>query len=235
MKKLFILLVLGILGLTIYQKGKRVSIPKTKLTKGKETIQTILEKTESAVYHRLKNSLKRAGFASYPQELLLVALKEERILQVYGKKETKINLIKSYPFTAFSGDLGPKLQEGDKQIPEGIYKITYLNPNSSYHLSLKVNYPNEFDRSKTTFTNKKKMGGDIFIHGKAVTIGCIPIGDLAIEELFVLAQKAMSNTIKIIIAPRDFRVRKEYPIIPAIDWEEELYQMIEEQLVGLED
>jgi len=225
MKKLFILLILGILIYAIYQKEKSITIPKTKLIKGKETIQTVLEKIEPTVLYRLKKSIKKAGFTNYPQKLILVVLKDERILQV---------LIKTYPFTAYSGQLGPKLKEGDKQIPEGIYKIAYLNPNSAYHLSLKINYPNEFDKSKTKFSDKKKMGGDIFIHGKAVTIGCIPIGDLAIEELFVLAQKAIRNEITTIIAPRDFRLKKEYPIIESIDWEEELYKMIEKQLVELE-
>ncbi|MEO0339854.1 MAG: hypothetical protein AAF242_11620, partial [Bacteroidota bacterium] len=74
---------------------------------------------------------------------------------------------------------------------------------------------------------------DIFIHGKAVTIGCIPIGDEAIEEVFLLTQKAFNKGIKVIISPRDFRVNPIYPQINNIDWEQELYQEIDKELRSL--
>lgn len=235
MKKIFILLVLGILGLVIYHKEVPVPISQVELIKGKETISSVLTKIESAVSQRLKHSLLKVGFTTYPKKLFLVAIKETEILEVYGQQGEEVRLIKTYPFTAFSGQLGPKLKEGDRQIPEGIYKIQYLNPNSSYHLSLKINYPNKFDIFKTTFQDKKKMGGDIFIHGKALTIGCIPIGDLGIEEIFVLSQNAIANEIPMIIAPRDFRKNKVYPEISEIDWEVELYERIEAALEKFSD
>jgi murein L,D-transpeptidase YafK len=169
----------------------------------------------------------------YPKEIILAAFKEERILQAYCKDYNGIKLIKEYPFTAFSGELGPKLKEGDKQIPEGIYEVEYLNPNSSYYLSIKVSYPNEFDKSKTELTNISDMGGDIFIHGKSATIGCIPIGDEAIEEVFLLTQKAINNKVKVIISPRDFRMNPEYPQIEGIDWENELYEKIYNEIKTL--
>jgi len=115
----------------------------------------------------LRANFDIAGFKDFPNEIILVALKEEKLLQVYGKHDAGKKLIKEYPFTAYSGALGPKLKEGDRQIPEGIYKVAYLNPNSSYHLSIKVNYPNQFDQSKSEFQKIEAMGGDIFIHGKA--------------------------------------------------------------------
>ena len=77
------------------------------------------------------------------------------------------------------------------------------------------------------------MGGDIFIHGKAVTIGCIPIGDEAIEEVFLLTKKAMNNDIKVIISPRDFRVNPNFPEIEGIDWENQLYEIIKNELKTL--
>ena len=77
------------------------------------------------------------------------------------------------------------------------------------------------------------MGGDIFIHGKSATIGCIPIGDEAIEEVFLLAHKAMNNDIKVIISPRDFRVNSNFPEIDKIDWENELYELINNELKTL--
>ncbi|MBK8110788.1 MAG: L,D-transpeptidase family protein [Saprospiraceae bacterium] len=172
--------------------------------KGKETIETLLPKIQNKVWDRLEMSLGIAGFKmDFPKEIILVAFKEERVLEVYTKDYTGIKLLKEYPFTAYSGKLGPKLKDGDRQIPEGIYKVDYLNPNSSYYLSIKLNYPNEFDKSKTKFSSIDEMGKDIFIHGKAATIGCIPIGDEAIEEVFVLTQKAINNEVKVIISPRE--------------------------------
>ncbi len=200
--------------------------------KGKESIETILGKIENKVWDRLEMSLGIAGFKmDFPKEIILAAFKEERILQVYTKDYTGIKLLKEYPFTAYSGTLGPKLKDGDRQIPEGIYKVEYLNPNSSYYLSMKLNYPNEFDKSKTKFSNIDEMGKDIFIHGKAATIGCIPIGDEAIEEVFVLTQKAKNNEVKVIISPRDFRKNNNLPVIENIDWEDELYALIKEELI----
>ena len=69
----------------------------------------------------------------------------------------------------------------DGQIPEGIYGIGYLNPNSSYYFSLKVTYPNASDRARAKADGRTNLGGDIMIHGQAVTIGCVPVGDDAID------------------------------------------------------
>jgi murein L,D-transpeptidase YafK len=96
-----------------------------------------------------------------------------------------------------------------------------------------VSYPNKFDKSKTEFTNVSEMGGDIFIHGKSATIGCIPIGDEAIEEVFLLTQKAINNNVKVIISPRDFRINPDYPKIEGIEWENELYDIINKELKTL--
>lgn len=210
--------------------GRSIYMPLWYKIKGKESIQQVVGKLEDVVQKRLESRLRLAGFEDFPKEILMVGLKEERILEVYGVENNINKLITKYSFTATSGKLGPKLKEGDRQIPEGIYKVEYLNPNSSYHLSLKVSYPNEFDKKKTQLDNVSEMGGDIFIHGKAVTIGCIPIGDESIEEVFVMAQNALNNPIKVIISPRDFRVNDDYPMIESIDWENELYSIIKEEL-----
>lgn len=202
--------------------------------KGKETIESTISKIEPAVWKRLETNLALAGYKmEYPKQITLAAFKETRTLQVYSKDSTGIKLIKEYPFTAYVGELGPKLKNGDKQIPEGIYEVEYLNPNSSYYLSIKINYPNQFDKSKTIFSNYSDMGGDIFIHGKSATIGCIPIGDEAIEEVFLLTSKAIKNKVKVIISPRDFRSNPDYPEIEGIDWETELYDLISKELKTL--
>jgi murein L,D-transpeptidase YafK len=205
-------------------------MPIVHLIKGKETVQSVLKEIENDVFARLKPFLTQAGFEDFPQEIILAAFKEEQTLQVFAKDQNGFRFVKEYPFMGYSGALGPKLKEGDKQIPEGIYTIEYLNPNSSYYLSMKVNYPNAFDKSKSQFANMGDMGGDIFIHGKSFTVGCIPIGDEAIEEIFVMTKKAFANGVKVIISPRDFRSNKQYPTIEAIDWEEELYSAINNEL-----
>lgn len=233
-KKGIIILIFVLLTITFLKFGRSIYIPILNKIKGKETVESRIEKLENNVWNRLEHNLNLAGYKmDYPSTIIIAAFKEEKILEVYSKDYYGIKKIKEYPFTAFSGKLGPKLKEGDKQIPEGIYKVEYLNPNSSYHLSIKVSYPNEFDKSKTEFTDLAKMGGDIFIHGKSATIGCIPIGDEGIEEVFLMSKKAMNNKIKVIISPRDFRKNSEYPKIEGINWENELYEKIEKELETL--
>ena len=141
----------------------------------------------------------------FPKEVLFFADKSKRILSVYGRAgdKEKFEHLKDYPFTGFSGKLGPKLKRGDRQIPEGIYGIEYLNPNSTFHLSLKVSYPGDFDVKKALADGRKaeELGGDIMIHGRSGTVGCIPIGDDAVEEVFIIAAKAGIHNIKVIISP----------------------------------
>ena len=230
MKKLTVIVVLLFAALTLYRFSSTLHLPMTYNPNITETVDSIIEKTGRTALDRLNASLTKAGFVDLPKKIIIVGLKEERILQVYGITNERAKLIKEYPFTAFSGILGPKLKQGDEQIPEGVYKIEYLNPNSSYHLSVKVSYPNEFDKKKSKLATVKAMGGDIFIHGEDVTIGCIPIGNKAIEEVFLLTENAFKNEIKVIISPRDFRLNKSYPEIKSIEWENELYDIISKEL-----
>jgi murein L,D-transpeptidase YafK len=121
-----------------------------------------------------------------PRELFLRALKREQTLEVWAGNEggKTLQLLVTYPLTAFSGVLGPKRREGDRQIPEGVYHIDRFNPRSAFHMSIGLNNPNSAERR---FADHKKPGGDIFIHGRAASVGCLAIGDEAIEELYVLA------------------------------------------------
>ena len=208
-------------------------MPVVNQIKGEETVESILQKIQNDAGKRLKSNFDKTGIKDFPQEIIIAGFKEERKLQIYAKSDKGIKFIKEYPFTGYSGKLGPKLKEGDKQIPEGIYKVEYLNPNSVYYLSIKINYPNDYDISKSNLPDVKDMGGDIFIHGKSATIGCIPIGDKAIEEVFLMAQKALQNEVKVIISPRDFRNNKQYPKIRSIYWENELYDIIKKELKSL--
>lgn len=109
--------------------------------------------------------------------------------------------LRSYPVLAASGGPGPKLRESDRQVPEGIYRLTAFNPNSSYPLSIRVDYPNADDRRVARAEGRERLGGDIYIHGKAVSIGCLAIGDEAVEELYVLLADTGLRNARAVIAP----------------------------------
>ena len=91
-----------------------------------------------------------------------------------------------YPIQGASGDIGPKLIEGDRQVPEGLYEIIGFNPNSSYHISMQLNYPNDFDLKHASAEGRDHSGNNIFIHGKDESIGCLAMGDAAIDFLLVV-------------------------------------------------
>lgn len=124
--------------------------------------------------------------------LLLVAYKAEDVLELHAKSKTGQlhKLIATYGICERSGALGPKRKQGDYQVPEGFYQIDRFNPASSFHLSLGLNYPNDADRRKSKFD---QLGGDIFIHGDCVTIGCLPMTDDKIKEIYVYALHAKNN------------------------------------------
>ena len=136
----------------------------------------------------------RAVFAEkgvdYPAaELFLRVFKHERNLEVWARShpEAPFTLIRSYPVCALPGQLGPKRSMGDLQVPEGFYYIDAFNPLSEFHLSMRVSYPNTADRLRR---NALSLGGDIFIHGGCATVGCVPIENRNIEELYWLAVQA---------------------------------------------
>lgn len=140
----------------------------------------------------IKERLHEKGIENFNYDLLLIAYKSEQVLEVWikNKNETSYKHFYDYDFCTTSGELGPKRQEGDFQIPEGFYHISYFNPASSYYLSLKVSYPNKSDQILGT---KGKLGGDIYIHGACCSIGCIPITDDKIKELYLLCLEAKNN------------------------------------------
>ena len=118
-----------------------------------------------------------------PKELYLRGFKREGELEAWvGDGLHGLKRFKIFRITASSGSPGPKRKEGDGQVPEGFYTISGFNPQSQFLLSMRVSYPNAYDLRQ----NKKNPGGDIFIHGNSVTIGCIPIGDDGIRQLYTL-------------------------------------------------
>ncbi len=147
---------------------------------------------------------KTAGVAYPPARVRLLAFKAEKMLEVWGANRTgAYHRLATYPIRAASGATGPKRREGDGQVPEGFYKITDLNPVSHFHLSLRVGYPNADDVAANPGVPISDLGGDIYIHGNAVSIGCLAMGDAPIEEIFCLVARARQR--EIWIAPVDPR------------------------------
>ena len=163
---------------------------------------------------RLERFYHAAGVTYPGGYVTLLGIKNERRLEVYaGLTRETTAYVRSYPIHGASGVLGPKLREGDHQVPEGIYGIESLNPNSRFHLSLRVSYPNEFDRRMGARDGREDLGGDIMIHGGAASIGCLAIGDEAAEDLFVLAADVGIENVAVVLSPADFRA-DEIPVLP---------------------
>ncbi len=115
--------------------------------------------------------------------------KESRDLELFVQRETGWELVKTYPILAMSGELGPKKAEGDYQAPEGYYSVrkNSLNPNSRFHLSFNIGYPNSYDRAQGY------TGSFIMVHGGCASIGCFSMGDEAIEEIYVMVEQALEK------------------------------------------
>ncbi|MFD2255367.1 murein L,D-transpeptidase family protein [Luteolibacter algae] len=116
------------------------------------------------------------------------AFKEQRVLELFLKSEIsgEFELFREYPIAAASGELGPKFAEGDGQVPEGFYYVgpRAMNPNSNYHLSFNIGYPNKYDRAHD------RTGSFIMIHGGSASIGCLAMTDEKIEEIYSLCHAA---------------------------------------------
>jgi murein L,D-transpeptidase YafK len=136
--------------------------------------------------------LQRMNIAIDQFQVFIRGFKEEAQLEcwVKQKKDTVWKLYTTYPICAPSGEPGPKRCQGDYQVPEGFYHVSVFNPYSNFYLSLGVSYPNASDK---VFACKRDPGGAIMIHGNCVTIGCIPITDPMIKELYVLCVEAKNS------------------------------------------
>jgi murein L,D-transpeptidase YafK len=120
------------------------------------------------------------------------SFKYDSQLEVWVKNDLKekYKLFKTYKVCVLAGTLGPKRMEGDYQVPEGFYYINEFNAKSNYHLSLGLNYPNPSD---LILSDSLQPGGGIYIHGSCVSVGCIPLTDTYIEELYILTAHAKSE------------------------------------------
>ncbi len=121
------------------------------------------------------------------QPIFIRIFKEDSELEVWKRQDDGHYLhFRTYPICTWSGDLGPKIVEGDRQSPEGFYSVTaqHMNPHSKFHLSFNLGFPNEFDRSHG------RTGTALMVHGKCTSAGCYAITDLYVEEVYALAREA---------------------------------------------
>jgi murein L,D-transpeptidase YafK len=133
--------------------------------------------------------LTAKGISTTNFEVFFRAFKKEQKFEIWAKNkgENAFKFLKTYDFCASTGVLGPKRRSGDRQMPEGFYTIDAFNPASNYYLSFRVSYPNASDKK---FADPLNPGDNIFVHGSCITIGCIPVGDENIKEIYLLAARA---------------------------------------------
>jgi len=187
------------------------------------------QKLANAVMQK-EDSLKKqfaAMHLTWPiKQMYVRSFKYDSQLEVWvrGEKNEAFKLFKTYNICALSGALGPKRIEGDFQVPEGFYYINEFKPNSAYHMSLGLNYPNASD---LVLSDSAKPGTDIYIHGSCVTVGCIPIQDAQIEEVYFLASYAHEHGqdfIPVHIFPIRFNVEKSKEFFAKTSKDDKEYQ-----------
>ncbi|MFY7964217.1 MAG: L,D-transpeptidase family protein [Chitinophagaceae bacterium] len=174
----------------------------------------------------IKKQFEKANLSYPPKQVYLRSFKYDSELELWVRNSSKdtFKLFKTYKVCALSGSLGPKRIEGDFQVPEGFYQVNNFNPKSIYHLSLGINYPNASDEMLSDST---KPGGDIYVHGGCVTVGCIPIKDNQIEEVYMIASLAKENGqdfIPVHIFPVKFNSTKSYHYLALTCKENKDYQ-----------
>ena len=192
-------------------------------------LEAVMEQLDRDAGQRIAARFEQAGVDFPPQRVQLIALKESRRLELWAYSQQRWWFIHDYAIFAASGEAGPKLREGDKQVPEGFYRIVGLNPNSHFHLSMRLNYPNAFDWVQAGLEERHSPGSNIYIHGSAWSAGCLAIGNHYIEELFYLVARLGVERAAVLIVPYDFRSRAvtaaEEPV-----WLDELYRYLKLRL-----
>ena len=193
MRRLKIIIPIGALLIAVVLVLPRIGAFRLLMAKlhGEKTVEDRLKQYGPTARSRLEEYFAAKGVKYPPKKIVFLVLKEERVLQLYAEgAKGRMVRVKDYPILAASGGPGPKLRYGDCQVSEGIYRVEWLNPNSLYHLSMRLDYPNEFDREMAKADGRTNLGGDIMIHGSNVSVGCVAVGDKASEDLFVLASDA---------------------------------------------
>lgn len=138
---------------------------------------------------QVKRLFRERGIHYPAAEIFMRIFKRERQLELWVRASAgePFALLKTYNICALAGELGPKRRQGDEQVPEGFYYIDHFNPQSEYHLSLHLDYPN---RSDAVFGNGAPLGGDIYIHGGCNSAGCLALTDDGIKEVYWISVEA---------------------------------------------
>lgn len=179
---------------------------------------------------RVRAFCKKAGVAYPPERLIFIAYKNELRIDLLVPQDGTYRLVHSWPVLAASGWPGPKLREGDGQVPEGFYRFALLNPNSRFHLSLRVNYPNTEDvaRGAAEGVLPQNLGSDIMVHGGAMSSGCLAVGDPGVEEIFLLVARVGLDRAELLIVPDEhMQTEDERP------WVRDLYARLRTRLQEL--
>jgi murein L,D-transpeptidase YafK len=131
------------------------------------------------------------AMGSSPGEAMVVRIfKQEEVLEIWKRTSSgEFRLFKTYEICAYSGDLGPKFKEGDRQSPEGFYTITpgLMNPRSNFYLAFNTGFPNKFDRAHG------RTGSNLMVHGDCRSVGCYAMTDAGIAEIFALARETFKG------------------------------------------
>lgn len=186
----------------------------------------------------LRAQCKSAGVVYPPKRIVLLALKDRKQLLMFAGAggaagaNQRLALVQTFPLVSYSGALGPKLREGDLQIPEGNYRITGSSARDM--LSLAVDYPNAFDRARGLEDHRKKLGGDILIHGGSVSTGCVVVSNEQMQEVFVALHDVGFRNVQLLIAPCDLTKSQ-----PQLNWSKQpkwlpkLYAQLKRDMSGL--
>jgi hypothetical protein len=185
-----------------------------------------------AAERRMRPSFDAAGIKFPPGEVAYLAFKDTKRIEMYARADAAMSwrFVRDYAVHGLSGNLGPKLRDGDRQVPEGSYRAEYLNPNSRFHASIRLNYPNKFDRKKAAEDGRTSLGGDIMIHGTSSSVGCLAVGNEAAEDLFVLAGLVSKERVRIVISPTDLRVGAAFSTEGMPSWVGELHEALRAEL-----
>jgi murein L,D-transpeptidase YafK len=163
--------------------GPVASVARTSELPGPQRAATAVARTLPIIAPRLRELGAKAG-----DPVFMRAFKAEKTLELWIQPGARGPYVRfaSWPICAASGNLGPKLAEGDKQVPEGVYAIpaSAMNNASSYHLSMDTGYPNTFDRALG------RTGSEIMVHGRCVSIGCLAMTDPVMDQIWTLVDAA---------------------------------------------
>lgn len=149
-------------------------------------IEQVANRTEHPLPPKMQLKLAKMGL-SMSSPIMIRVFKEEEVMEVWkANSQDRYQLVATYPICAWSGMLGPKKKEGDRQAPEGFYNITpgQMNPNSQYYLSFDIGYPNKYDRAYG------RSGRNIMVHGACASAGCYSMSDAAVLQIYAFARDA---------------------------------------------